>query len=494
MAERLILVRLSGEISTKSNRVRRRFTEHLVDNMHDALRSVGVQQRIRNEWSRIFVEVDSVEPALDVLTRVFGIASCSPIDRVTKPVLDEIVRVGEETYRDIVNGRRYAVRARRSGRHPFSAQDVNVKLGAALNPYGTVDLEQPDVTVHVEVRPQAAYLFHRIVPGPGGLPLGVEGRAVSLISGGFDSAVASWLMLKRGVELEYVFCNLAGAAYERSVLLVARLLATAWSYGSHPRIHVLDFEPLVKELRDKVKPQYLQVVLKRLMYRAACRIAEHTGAHAVITGESVGQVSSQTLANLRSIDVVADYPVLRPVIAYNKDEIVRQAQWVGTYALSAVVQEYCALVPRHPVTAATPHGVDVAEQDVDLSLLDAAVRDRKVLFLRELSDADLVVPYLFTEEIPEDATVIDCRPQSQFEAWHYPGALHKDVDDLLVNYKQLPKDRTYVLYCMWGLQSAAVAEKMQRDGYQAYSFKGGVPALMRRVGADEKAPVDDRTP
>ncbi len=485
MTEGMVLVRLSGEVSTKSARVRRRFTQKLLDNMRAALEAVGVQARLRNEWSRVFVEAADVDSACDVLRRVFGIASVSPIDRTCAPELDEIVRVGEETYRDVVRGKSYAVRARRAGKHRFSAQDVNVQLGAALNPYGSVNLDNPQVTVHVEVRHDAAYLFTRVIPGYGGLPVGVEGKAVCLISGGFDSAVSAWLMLKRGVELDYVLCNLGGTAYERQVLAVVKLLAEAWSYGSRPRLFVLDFERLVPALRAKVKQQYLQVVLKRLMYRVACRVAELAGAHAVVTGESVGQVSSQTLANLRAIDAVANYPVLRPVIGYNKEEITQLAQQIGTYALSAVVQEYCALVPKHPVTAATPHAADVAEQELDLAILEEIFRDRRTIDVLAVDQADLALSYVFLDRIPEGAVVIDCRPEPLYEQWHYPGALRRDVEDLLLNYKQLPRENEYVLYCTWGLQSAALAEAMQRAGYRAYSFKGGVAALRRYV-VDEK--------
>jgi tRNA uracil 4-sulfurtransferase len=136
----------------------------------------------------------------------------------------------------------------------------------------------PEYTAHVEVREREAYLFSDRLPGAGGLPLGVEGRAVALLSGGYDSAVAAWLMLKRGVELDYVFCNLGGEAYERAVVQVAKLLADDWSYGTNPRLHVVDFAGPLDDLRAHAKQSYWQLVLKRLMYRAASRIGEETRA------------------------------------------------------------------------------------------------------------------------------------------------------------------------------------------------------------------------
>ncbi|MEJ2185682.1 MAG: THUMP domain-containing protein, partial [Gemmatimonadota bacterium] len=231
--------------------------------------------------------------------------------------------------------------------------------GAALLPHSAgVDLDHPDLVVRVEVRDDRAYLFGDRIDGAGGLPLGVEGRALGLISGGYDSAVAAWLLLKRGVNLDYVFCNLGGDAYERAVVQVAKVLADDWSYGSRPRLHVVDFGAPVDELRAKVKQSYWQVVLKRLMYRAASWIGEELGSGAIVTGEAMGQVSSQTLTNLRAIEPASSLPVFRPLLGFDKNEIIERAQHVGTAGLSEQVKEYCAIAPGRPVgswtaTAAT---------------------------------------------------------------------------------------------------------------------------------------------
>lgn len=473
-----VLIRPSGELATKSRRTRRRMQRRLVDALESAIASVGARGRVHDDWGRLVVEASS-RAVLDVVPRVFGIASLSEIEGTVEPTLTAIVERGEELYRDRVRGRKFAVRARRAGKHTFSSRDVNYELGAALNRYAEVDLDDPDIRVGVEVREDIAYFFSRRIRGAGGLPAGVEGPAVALISGGFDSAVAAWMMLKRGVALDYIFCNLAGGAYERAVLGVAKLLSDQWCYGMRPSIHVVDFQPVIERLRATVSESYWQVVLKRLMYYVASRIAEELGAHAIVTGESVGQVSSQTLANLQAIDAGTALPVLRPLVGFDKLEIIERSRAIGTYPLSEKVREYCALTERRPVTDAAPEAAVAEEARFDAGSLDPLIADRRVLDLGELDPGDLVMPYLYVAEVPEGATVIDTRARSQFEPWHYPRAEHRDFWELFQDFRALDREGTYVLYCDLGLRTAQLAEKMQRAGFEAYSFKGGAAALRR---------------
>lgn len=475
----LILVRLAAELTIKARRTRAAFVRRLIHNMHDALHSAGMDATIESAWGRIYVRAASPAAALP-LTRVFGISSVSVVDRVVPATLDAIVENGAALYATAVAGRHFAVRARRTGTHEFSSSDIEKRLGAALAPHAAgVRLSDPDVTVAVEVRDTNAYLFSARVDAPGGLPLGVEGNAVALLSGGYDSAVAAWLLLKRGVALDYVFCNLGGDAYERAVLQVAKLLTDEWSYGTQPRLHVVDFGAVVDDLRARTKPSYWQVVLKRLMYRAASRVGAELDAQAIVTGEAVGQVSSQTLTNLRAIESAAQLPVFRPLIGFDKEEIIARARTIGTAALSEQVREYCAIAPGRPVTAASVERVDAEDARLDDDVLVRAVAQRKVIEPRTLSPSDLVAPYLFIDEIPEGAVVLDCRPAAQFRTWHLRGATNREEWELLRDFARLDRAPTYVLYCAHGIQTAYIAEKMQRAGYEAYSFRGGLRGVMR---------------
>jgi thiamine biosynthesis protein ThiI len=391
----LALVRVSGEITTKARGTRRHFQQCLVRNIRDALEADGVAAAVESRWSRILVE--SADPKVaHRIAAVFGVSSVSPVEARVPADLDGIVRVADALYADRVRGKRFAVRARVIGDCGFRSRDIKVAVGAALDRDATVDLDAPDVRIWVEVRDGEAFLFTDKFRGLGGLPLGVEGKAVSLISGGFDSAVAAWLMLRRGVSLDYVFCNLGGEAYERAVVSVCKVLADAWSYGDRPSIHVVDFATPLADLKGAVQPKYWQVVLKRLMYRTAERVAQEIGAEAIVTGESMGQVSSQTLANLRAIEGAVTLPVLRPLVGYNKTEIIARSEQIGTAVLSRHIREYCAILPKHPVTHAKAAAVAAEERKVDLGLVEEAVAGRRVIDLRGLEPVDLVEPYLFT--------------------------------------------------------------------------------------------------
>jgi thiamine biosynthesis protein ThiI len=483
---RLVLLRFSGDISIKARATRKQFVARLLHNLRDAVASLGATPRVRLSHDRIFVELPA-EVDVGALARVFGIQSISPVWRRCPAELDEIVRSGEVLFRESVRNRRFAVRTRRVGdraRIGLHSQDVERELGAALLPYAAgVDLGNPETTVHVEIEGSEAYLFGERVPAQGGLPLGVEGRAVALVSGGFDSAVAAWQLLRRGVALEYVFCNLGGATHQMGMLRVAKVLADDWSYGAQPQLHSIDFEPIVAELRARTTKRYWQILLKRLMLRAAARVAETCRAEAIVTGDAVGQVSSQTLRNLRAISGATDRMILRPLVGSNKQEIIEQARRIGSFDLSKVVREYCDLVPRRPATGASIRTIEAEEERLDLAILERAVAARTIFDLRSLDVEKLELPELQVESVPDDAIVIDLRSKDEYRSWHHPGALQLHFSQALAAHGSFERGKTYVLYCEFGLMSAHLAELMRRQGFDVWHFKGGTKALRRHSEA-----------
>ncbi len=481
MERKTILIRLSGEITTKSRRTRRRFTERLVGNLRDALTREGLGGQVEAGWDRIYVRTEAAG-APDVLRRVFGVRSLSVAKERPYRDITEIVRHGEELFRDLVQRKKFAVRARRVGNVKVSVQALEQELGAVLYPYASgVDLEKPEVTAYIEVHEGSVYFFTARIEGYGGLPVGVEGRALCLISGGFDSSVAAWYMLKRGVELDYLFLNLGGCAHEYGALSCAKVLAEQWSYGTRPRIHIVDLRPLMEHLHRAVKPNYWNLILRRLFYRAGELIAEREGYEALVTGEAVGQVSSQTLHNLVVASEAVRIPVLRPLLGFDKEEIVKHSRAVGTHDISAGVKEYCAVVPRYPVTRAPLERVRQEEGRLPLDLLERLVGERRTVELLNLEQAELEILKWQIDEIPEDALVVDVRSPADYKTWHYPGAVNIPLAELPQRATELPKDRPIVLYCPVGYQSLDGAELLRRLGYEAYSFRGGVPALRKHA-------------
>jgi thiamine biosynthesis protein ThiI len=475
-----ILVRYSGDVTTKARATRRRFVRCLARNLRDALGPAGPRAHLKTTRDRIVIELpEPIDPT--PLSHVYGAQSIAVAERRAWSDLGDLVEAGRQLFESAVAGKRFAVRARRVGDRmqiPLLGRELECALGEVLaRGAAGVDLSHPEVTAHVEIHAGEAYFYRRQIPGPGGLPLGVEGNAVALVSGGFDSLVATWLMSKRGIDIDYVFCNLGGRAHQLEAIRVMDVLAREWSHGGRPHLHAIDFDAVTRDLQAHVAQRYWQVVLKRRMLIAAEQVARERGAMAIITGDAVGQVSSQTLRNIATISSAASIPVLRPLVGFNKDEILAIARDIGTYELSKQVGEYCAMVPSKPATAASIAAVEREEEKLDLELLTRAVAERSVLDLRALDLGALETPGLDTSAVDEAATVLDLRSKPAYQAWHYPGALFLDFANALRTYPSMPKQGRYLLYCEFGLKSAHLAELMRGAGFDAAHFKHGVAEL-----------------
>lgn len=478
----IFVARLSGDICTKGSQTRRMFHRVLKSNLKDALNRAHTPYTFQLTEARI--DIESEDPSmLEYAARVFGLASVTRGRLFPWATLDDIVRIGVSEYAEKVRGKTFAVRARRSGDSstiPFNSQDVGRELGAGLWDYAAgVDLTSPEVEVRLDVRRDGVVFYDPVTRGPGGLPLGVEGRGLALISGGFDSSVAAWHLMSRGVELDFVFFNLGGPPHEQAVVEVVRLLTDRWAYGTRPNLYCIDFRPVVGELKAKVSGRYWQVLLKRLMLRAAATLAEEIDALTLVTGDALGQVSSQTLHNLHAVSAPVDALVLRPLIGFDKDDIVNASRIVGTHDLSAQTPEYCALDAGRPVTRASVRDLDVAERLLDPRILEQQVAMRTVERCDKLEDRVQVDVRVVA--IGEDEVVLDLRDELSHEDWRYEGAIHFPYERALQSVQQLPRQPRYVLFCDVGLKSAFLAEQMRALGFEASSFAGGLGALKRYV-------------
>ncbi|MEM2021796.1 MAG: THUMP domain-containing protein, partial [Zestosphaera sp.] len=269
------LITVSGEMPIKSWRSRPRFYKTLVSNLSEALERRGSPKpkhsiRIINAKIVLESEVD----ALEDLSRVFGVARVAEVEVIDFSDLKELIgKVGELTTK-LVTNKKFAVRVKRSGIHSFTSIDVAKELGAYLKPYSAgVDLENPDVEIILEVRGSKAYLYRRSIKGVGGLPIGTEGHALSLFSGGIDSPVAAWLTAKRGVKVDYLHFFMGSPKSTSLAFTVARTLTSMWFYGHRPKLYVIDLTEVLNQIREKVTWEFRQIVLRTLMYLISAEVA-----------------------------------------------------------------------------------------------------------------------------------------------------------------------------------------------------------------------------
>ncbi len=468
-----ISIRLSGEVSTKSSNTRRRFHQRLIQNIKDALKREGIKNRVFDNWYRIDVECDDPR-AKDVLSRVFGVQMLNDAYEVQYTSLENLVEQTIPFFKEQVRGKKFAVRTRRAGQREamaFTSLELDRAVGSALYDFSSgVSLDHPEITVGIEVRSDRALFHIGDLKGPGGLPCGVEGRALSLISGGFDSALSSWLMMRRGVDLDYLFFNLGGPEHTRNVITVLKRLTDKWAFGHSPKLNVVDFRPVVAEMKERCPKKYWQILLKHHMFRAAQYLVQHTRRHlGIVTGEAIGQVSSQTLSNLGAIEAGLSIPIFRPLVTYNKDEIIEQAKRIGTHRVGESFPEFCDLAGGRVATKVSPDELAKYTQEVSEETMMQVVHQRRIFKCSELS-LDLVEDVTIPE-VPEGATILDLREPHHIEREPVEGAIAIGFDVALEQAQLLPKGPVYVVICQVGLKSAYVAEIMRAMGHQVYSLK-----------------------
>ncbi|MCB1675294.1 MAG: tRNA 4-thiouridine(8) synthase ThiI [Halioglobus sp.] len=460
------VVKYFSEIAIKSKPVRRRFVGQLAENLRAVLRDIDPDVVVDRSWDKLRVET-ALQEATE-LARMVDAMRCTPgityileVSEHPLPAVDEIAHQVLPVYAERLAGRSFAVRCRRSGSHDFTSVDVERAVGSALLA-GTgaagVNLSSPEVTVDLEISRQTLYVVGRRHRGLGGYPIGSIDPVLSLISGGFDSPVASYLTMKRGMRTHFLFFNLGGRDHELGVREVALYL---WHrYGCKQRVLFISvpFEEVVAELLEKVRDAMMGVILKRMMLRVADRIARDLEIDALVTGECVAQVSSQTLRNLAVIDQVTQRLVLRPLIATDKEDIVHLAARIGTGEFAANMPEYCGVISVSPTTRARLDRVQAQEQNFDMAILERAVASARHTRIDRLADAELERPDVEVLSIPlAGSTIIDIRHPDEEEL--LPLRLKQQSVTKIPFYElhrraaQLDPGTTYMLYCGKGVMS-----------------------------------------
>ncbi len=366
-------VTLSPEIYLKSATVGRKFAKKLRKNMRAALGSIDVEMRQLGS-ARLEIRTSDYKTVADRLARVFGIHSIARVETFRFETLDDLVETLTPHTQPLVVGKRFAVRVRRRGAHEWRRVDLERALGAALLPVSNgVDLTNPEATVHVRIEGQRAHVLLDRIDGAGGMPLASQGRVLVLLSGGFDSPVAAWSLMSRGVAVEFVHFKLECSQSDHA-LAVGQQLWSEWGMGTRGRVHVLEFQPVKDALREHLDPRLRQIVLKRLMMMAGDRVAARLGIPVLATGEAIGQVSSQTFPHLVELDQTIERPIFRPLLTVDKNSIVQMARRIGTFDLSSRAIEVCDLSDGSPVATRAKHRDIVdAEGKLGLEIIDDAL-------------------------------------------------------------------------------------------------------------------------
>ena len=473
------LIRFFPEITIKTRPVRHRLIQVLRRNIRIMLMRLDSEISVTGDWDILEVQTPDGnkildQEVLDILQQTPGISLVMLVRKLPFVDLDQAAEEVLQTCAAHIKGRTFAVRCKRQGDHPFTSTQAERHVGALLMqkaaPRG-VDLDNPEVTVRVEIRFRDLFVVEQQLRGLGGYPLGTQEPVLSLISGGFDSAVASYQCMKRGIRTHFLFFNLGGKEHEIAVKEIALFL---WmKYGSSHRVKFISvpFEPVLQNILQSVDSGHMGVVLKRVMMRAADRIAAGMRVSALVTGECVGQVASQTLPNLRLIDQVCQSLVLRPLIVSDKQDIIDVARQIGTEVFSACVPEYCSVISVRPTTHAKRQRVELEESRLDPALLDFAVAHAEIQMIDRMVEVvdhhDIEPPSLSL--IPQGAVVIDIRhpDDSALRPLLLAGIGVEVIPfyQLAVRFPQLDKQITYLLYCEKGMMSRLHASHLKDAGY-----------------------------
>jgi thiamine biosynthesis protein ThiI len=378
--ETCVLVRY-GELFLKSEPVKRHFIGLLSRNIKKALDAEGLPHAFDLNRGRMLVLGDEPERIASVISRIFGVVDVSVAVRTGSTLADLRSAAIAIAGRNLKPGMNFAIRAKRQGVSGFSSQEMGEVIGrAVLNyiPGVSVNLSSPDYEIFIEARDFGGFVYDRRIPAPGGLPLGTQGRACVLLSSGIDSPVASWLAMKRGCEVTHIHMDAgrwAGPDVKAAAVENQRRLSL-WCRGFVLPMIVVNSEPLYDAMEDaRIPPRNRCVICKRFMLRTGSALVRTQYALALVTGESLGQVASQTLANLAVIDPAADVPVLRPLITYDKQEAIDIARRIGTFDAHPG-DLACRAVPRMPTTAAEAGEIAEFEERIGITDIVAAAVER----------------------------------------------------------------------------------------------------------------------
>ncbi len=472
------IIKLFPEITIKSQSVRLRFIKILTSNIRNTLKEVDDELAVVRHWDHIEVRAKKVsmrEALIDELQRIPGIHHVLEVEDRAYTDMHHIFEQTLELYRGRIEGKTFCVRVKRRGQHDFSSQDVERYVGGGLNQHvesASVKLNHPQETINLEIDNDRLMLVNGRYEGIGGFPIGTQDDVLSLISGGFDSGVSSYMLMRRGCRVHYCFFNLGGAAHEIGVRQVAHYLWNRFGRSHRVRFVAINFEPVVGEILERVEDGQMGVVLKRMMVRAASLVAERYGVQALVTGEALGQVSSQTLTNLRLIDNASDTLILRPLISHDKEHIINVARAIGTEDFARTMPEYCGVISKSPTVRAVKAKIEAEEQNFDFSILERVVQEATNVDIREIAEQteEEVIEVETVASFGDSDAVLDIRSIDEQDSrpLNVTGVEIKSMPfyKLGSHFADLDQSKTWLLYCDRGVMSRLQALYLHEQGFK----------------------------
>ncbi|WP_375321964.1 tRNA uracil 4-sulfurtransferase ThiI [Aliivibrio logei] len=472
------IVKPHPEVFVKSDSVRKRFIRILETNLRSIIKRETKGVEVINR--RDYIEVSGLDgtyrnEVLTAVTHTPGIHHVLEVKQSAFADMHDIYEQCLEMNRELIEGKTFCVRVKRRGTHPFTSIELERYVGGGLNQAvesAKVRLKNPEVTVKFEVENEKLNLVIARHKGLGGFPLGTQEDVLSLISGGFDSGVSSYLHIKRGSKVHYMFFNLGGPAHEIGVKQVSHFLWKKYGSSAKVKFIAVDFEPVVAEILEKVDDGQMGVILKRMFMRAGGMVAEKLGIQGLVTGEALGQVSSQTLTNLRHIDNVTDTLILRPLINWDKEDIINVAREIGTEDFAKTMPEYCGVISKKPTIKAEKFKLEKEEAKFDFSILEQVVYDARVMDIRaiETESQEQAPEVEMVSELGSNVVVLDIRSAEEedenpleidgVEVKHLP------FFKIATQFGDLDQSKEYLLYCDRGVMSRLQALLLIDNGYK----------------------------
>lgn len=473
------IIKLHPEIAIKSKSVRKRQTLLLARNLKTILLQVDDSVVISNNWDHLTVTCKSddskvKQQLIDKMSCIPGIVAFAEMQSSSFTSLHDIYEQVKAVYQSQLENKTFCVRVRRAGSHDFSSIEAERYIGGGLNQHiasAKVQLKKPDITVSLEIKKDTLIMVTKMHQGIGGFPLPSQSDVLSLISGGYDSAVASYLMIRKGLRTHYLFFNLGGPAHETGVREMSFHIWQKYSLSHKVKFISVDFAPVVNEILEKIDNGLMGVVLKRMMMRAASEVAERLGIKAIVTGESIGQVSSQTIPNLNVIDRVTETLILRPLIYHDKQQIIDIARQIGAEEIAQSMPEYCGVISRKPTVNAVLSEVLATEQYFNMTILQNAIQQAKVLDIRTVDYQAEQQAHVIEQlsALPVGAIILDIRSPEETELSPLQVDNYQVIElpffRLTSQFATLDQSKQYYCYCAKGVMSRLQALVLQEQGF-----------------------------